>query len=221
MSRRFYAHSLENQPPEKWQPLEEHLSSVAKLATGFAGVFNAKCWAQILGDNHDLGKGTLPWQAFLRKANGVIDEFSNYYVGHPSHANVGAQLLYEHSKEAGKLLAYCIAGHHGGLPNWSDSSASALESRLRKDHPTVQVPVITPKFPDGWPFPSDIERFGFQLQFFVRMLFSCLVDADYLYTETSKSRNAADIRDQYYFPSIHCLHHIILLPTLASSESVV
>ena len=101
-------------------------------------------------------------------------------------------------------MAYCIAGHHGGLPNWSDSPASALESRLREDHPTVQVPVITPNFPDSWPFPSDMERFGFQLQFFVRMLFSCLVDADYLDTEQSLDEKKSRWRSSY--PSLEELH---------------
>ena len=197
MSRKFYAHSLENQPPEKWQPLEEHLNSVMELAAGFAGVFQAKCWAKILGGNHDLGKGTLPWQAYLRKANGIVDEFTRFYAGHPTHASVGAQVLYEHSKEAGKLLAYCIAGHHGGLPNWSDSPESSLESRLQKKYPSIQVPYIAPDFPVSCPFAPDSERFGFQLQFFVRMLFSCLVDADYLDTEQSLDEKKARWRSSY------------------------
>jgi len=197
MSQKFYAHSLENQPPEKWQPLEEHLNYVAELAAGFAEVFHAKCWAQILGENHDLGKGTLPWQAYLRNANGIVDKFARYYVGHPTHASIGAQFLYEHSKEAGKLLAYCIAGHHGGLPNWNDSPESALKSRLIKEYPTVQVPFITPEFPDRCPFDPDAKRFGFQLQFFVRMLFSCLVDADYLDTEQSLDERKAKWRSIY------------------------
>ena len=41
MNKSFYAHSLENQPPEKWQPVGEHLENVAKMAGGFAGEFGA------------------------------------------------------------------------------------------------------------------------------------------------------------------------------------
>lgn len=204
MNRKFYAHSLENKPPDEWQPLKEHLNSVAELAAGFAEVFHAKCWAGTLGENHDLGKGTLPWQAYLRKANAIVDGFTRFYVGHPTHANVGAQFLYEHSKEAGKLLAYCIAGHHGGLPNWNDSVESALASRLQKEYPTVQIPLITPEFPVTYPFIRDGERLGFQVQFFVRMLFSCLVDADYLDTEQCLDEKKAKWRSSY--PSLEKLH---------------
>ena len=76
----------------------------------------------ILGENHDLGKGTLFWQAYLRHANDIVDEFAKFYMGHPVHSVVGAQWLFKNSREAGKLLAYCIAGHHGGLPNWNDTA---------------------------------------------------------------------------------------------------
>ncbi len=201
--KKYYAHSLKNESPNKWQPLETHLQNVSELAAIFARTFGGDKWAKILGLNHDLGKGTLPWQAYLRKANGIEDEFARFYKGHPTHASVGAQWLYGLSDEAGKLLAYCIAGHHGGLPNWNDSAESALESRLRKGYPTVQVPLITPEFPDSCPFTADAERFGFQLQFFVRMLFSCLVDADYLDTEQSLDEKRAKWRSCY--PSLEDL----------------
>lgn len=192
-----YAHSKENEPPENWQPLEEHLEQVAQLAARFAAPFGGEEWAYLAGLWHDLGKGTFPWQSFIRRANGVVDEFAQFYEGHPTHADVGAQGLFEYSEQAGKLMAYCIAGHHGGLPNWSDSKQSALKSRLKKSHPAVQLPVSVPEFPEGLPFASDGDRFGFQLQFFARMLFSCLVDADYLDTEASLDEDRADWRFDY------------------------
>jgi CRISPR-associated endonuclease/helicase Cas3 len=51
-----YAHSLENQPPAKWQPLDEHLQAVAALAAEFAKPFGGEEWAHIAGLWHDLGK---------------------------------------------------------------------------------------------------------------------------------------------------------------------
>jgi len=192
-----YAHSKEGSEPKHWQPLEEHLKNVAKLARKSAEIFSADSWASIVGSHHDLGKGTLPWQAFLRHANGVVDEFAEFYEGHPTHADVGAHWLFENSEQAGKLLAYCVAGHHGGLPNWSDSSQSALESRLKKKHPAVQLPISIPDFPSDLPFVPEGNRLGFQLQFFVRMLFSCLVDADYLDTEESLDKGKAEWRSGY------------------------
>lgn len=140
----------------------------------------------------------------MRRANDVIDEFAQFYEGHPTHAFVGAQWLSRHSREAGKLLAYCIAGHHGGLPNWSDVSDSALEAKLQQQYPKVEIPHPVPNFPESLPISSDSTRFGFQLQFFVRMLFSCLVDADFLDTEASLNKIKSGRRSSY--PEIDKLH---------------
>jgi len=66
----FYAHSKENVEPMYWQPLEEHLNNVAKLAVSFSEIFKAGNWAEILGVNHDFGKGTfwLPTPVFCTHA---------------------------------------------------------------------------------------------------------------------------------------------------------
>ena len=42
--KKFYAHSLEGQPPDKWQPLEDHLKNVAEMARDFVDVFGAYSW---------------------------------------------------------------------------------------------------------------------------------------------------------------------------------
>lgn len=52
----FYAHTLEGEPPTKWQALEEHLLGVAKLAAGFAHAFDSESWGYCAGLWHDLGK---------------------------------------------------------------------------------------------------------------------------------------------------------------------
>ena len=197
MDKKYYAHSLDGEPPSDWQPLEEHLKNVAQLASKFANYFDAQVWGSILGKNHDLGKGTRPWQAYLRRANNIIDEFLPFYEGHPTHAFVGAQWLFMHSREAGKLLAYCIAGHHGGLPNWNDVSNSALEVKLQQGYPKIEISHSVPNYPKNLPFLAHDKRFGFQLQFFVRMLFSCLVDADFLDTEASVDKMKSGWRSSY------------------------
>lgn len=194
---KYYAHSVEGKPLDKWQTLEDHLKKVAEIAAEFASFFHARNWGTLAGQNHDLGKGTLPWQAYLRRSNGVVDEFAKHYEGHPNHAIIGAQWLHENSREAGKLLAYCIAGHHAGLPNWSDSTGAALEEKLQQPFPEFTVPPAIPVFPTSPPFPIEPDRFGFQLQFFVRMLFSCLVDADFLDTEASLDKAKSNWRLGY------------------------
>jgi CRISPR-associated endonuclease/helicase Cas3 len=204
MFEKYYAHSLEGKPPSEWQLLDEHLKNVAEMTAEFADCFGAPEWGSMLGRNHDLGKGTRHWQAYLRRANNIIDEFAKYYEGHPTHATVGAQWLHKHSAEAGKLLAYCIAGHHGGLPNWDDSGSSALKVRLQQQFPEVKIPLSVPNFPVDFPFSPDTERLGFQFQFFVRMLFSCLVDADFLDTEAFLDKKRSGWRSSY--PEINALH---------------
>ncbi len=197
MQKEFYAHSLTKKPVEKWQPLKEHLINVAELAGEFAKPFLGHSWARLLGRHHDAGKGSLAWQAYLRHANEIIDDFAQYYKGSVKHAFQGAQWLYEHSKEAGKLMAYCIAGHHGGLPNWHDSHEAALKSKLKKQFEPVEIAMDIPSLPKQLPLTiPEKMRFGFQVQFFVRMLYSCLVDADYLDTERALDKAKAEFRSK-------------------------
>ncbi len=193
---RFFAHSNEDDP-SGWQPLEEHLENVAVLAAQFAAPFGGEEWARLAGLWHDLGKSTHRWQAWLRHVNEVVDEFAQYFEGHPTHADAGAKWLFEGSAQAGKLLAYCVAGHHGGLPNWKEGTVDAgLKIRLEKPMPDA-VSAQVPDFPDDLPFKPDVDRLGFNFQFFVRMLFSCLVDADYLDTEKFMDRERSGRRSEY------------------------
>ena len=75
----YYAHSKENIGTDQWHLLEDHLKEVAGIASGFASTFEAKDWAKIAGEFHDLGKATQAWQAYLRKVNGIDDEFAGDY----------------------------------------------------------------------------------------------------------------------------------------------
>ncbi|WP_457575821.1 CRISPR-associated helicase Cas3' [Desulfomarina sp.] len=195
--KKIYAHSLENAPVDKWQPLKDHLENVAERASASARFFRGDEWAFPAGKNHDIGKGTLSWQAWLRNVNQIVDEFADSYNGHPNHAATGAQLLFRQSAQAGKLLAYCIAGHHGGLPNWSSGQKSGLGEKLAEQMVTIDFPHIIGELPANLPFPLENDRAGFQIQFFTRMLFSCLVDADYLDTEAFLDKERTGWRNCY------------------------
>ncbi|MBN1276318.1 MAG: CRISPR-associated helicase Cas3' [Deltaproteobacteria bacterium] len=197
-NKKYYAHSLPGKPIEEWQPLENHLENVADLAAEFAEVFNAKSWGKLAGKNHDIGKGTLQWQAYLRKVNNIIDDFIKHFGGHVEHSIHGAEWLINNSNEAGKLLSYCIAGHHGGLPNWIEDASTGLMARLKKNKPRVDMPLEKPEFEKKLPIQlDDPVRFGYQVQFFIRMIFSCLVDADFLDTEASLNPEKRVWRSSY------------------------
>lgn len=204
---KYYAHSKENEPPESWQALEDHLQNVASSSAQFASIFKAELWGRLAGEGHDVGKGTNEWQAWLRRVNNIDDEFSKFDTGrHEKHAMHGAKWLYGYSSEAGKLLSYCIAGHHGGLPNWSDQEGVGLKSKISPSLTEIKIPLRAPEIEKSLPFliSDKSKRFGFQLQFFVRMIFSCLVDADYLDTESFLNTEKCTWRSQY--PAIEELH---------------
>ena len=204
-SKCFYAHSKEGRPLEEWQCLQDHLNNAGMLSSQFAAAFNAERWGKILGEYHDIGKALPEWQAYLRHSNDIIDEYSGYYKGHITHAIHGARKLFVVSKDAGKLLAYCIAGHHGGLTNWIDEAEKGLNANLKKAGPEINFPLHTPELEKSLPLKViDPKRFGFQVQFFVRMLFSCLVDADYLDTEAALDKERANWRSSY--PSLNKLY---------------
>ena len=171
---KFYAHSMEGAPPQNWQPLEEHLRNVANLAAEFASVFGARDWGRCVGLLHDSGKAS---QAFLRRLAGESVRVD--------HSTFGARLARERGGRLGLLMAYGIAGHHGGLPDGGEQE-SQLHYRLNHGmipEDVEALPEIDVPCDLSLPFKLSQELAGFSLSFFVRTLFSCLVDADFLDTE--------------------------------------
>ena len=99
---KFYAHSTEQVDKSDWQPLDEHLKEVGKLAEQFASNFKngSSPAAQVAGLLHDIGKYTKEFQARLRGDYPLID-----------HSTWGAKLAIEYyGSDLGYLIAYAIAG---------------------------------------------------------------------------------------------------------------
>ncbi|MCA9085055.1 MAG: CRISPR-associated endonuclease Cas3'', partial [Planctomycetaceae bacterium] len=195
-----FAHTKQGEPPESWEPLEEHLALVAKYCSQFAHGLKADEFGRVLGWWHDLGKYSKEFQAYLHRENGYEAHIENVDSSNRiDHSTAGAQLaaqLFE-KHPYGRMLAYCIAGHHAGLADAvSQSGASGLDQRLKKVIPAVddappallQKPEL-PKVPPISLASEDPDTIPYQLAFFTRMLFSCLVDADYLATEEFVSPN--------------------------------
>ena len=206
MTELFYAHSKDNEPPENWQALEDHLTRVAELAQSFADEFGAGEWGYLAGLWHDLGKYSKEFQKYL-STSGDPDAHIEAKPGRVDHSTAGAQHAFGKSKSEGKLLAYAIAGHHAGLLNGKDNEGSCLAARLEKAIPScdacpdwlLRLPILK-----GPPFPLDKSRFCFQLSFFTRMIYSCLVDADFLDTERFMDEEKSRWRQGY--PSLEILH---------------
>ncbi|MBX9824732.1 MAG: CRISPR-associated endonuclease Cas3'' [Xanthobacteraceae bacterium] len=180
----FFAHSLEGRNRDAWQPLAAHLEAVSRLTSSRAKKFGADRLGAIVGLLHDLGK--------------YAPAFQDYIAGRgdgPDHATAGAREIQKLAATAGPdrlaalIAAYCIAGHHSGLPNWRGDRA--LSDRLKKQisplDPAWRLE-LTPEtgalFPKAFkPYP-DGSRVAFQIAMLGRMLFSCLIDADRRDTES-------------------------------------
>ncbi|MFC0710241.1 CRISPR-associated endonuclease Cas3'' [Azorhizophilus paspali] len=156
---------------------------MSHLAAEKAGIFGGQQLAGIAGLLHDLGKYT---DEFQRRIGGDLIRVD--------HATRGAMLAVERYGPLGRLLAYAIAGHHAGLANGRDpGERSTLEERLKGlGLPPLlaqwQAEIQLPERPQLPPITGRKERIIFQQAFLARMLFSCLVDADFLDTEAYYDR---------------------------------
>lgn len=187
----YYAHSKEGEPPENWQPLEKHLNNVANLAAEFAELFGGQEWARLAGLWHDLGKYSPDFQRRLAGENIRV-----------VHSEAGGHLAsLKGWKSADRILSWLIMGHHAGLADFSlaQTGAKALVARMREpnrsDSVLRNVPdsILEQEIP---PLPvmfSNQEKFPDQA-FFIRMLYSCLVDADYLDTEAFMNPRKGEVR---------------------------
>ncbi len=185
MKDEFYAHSREGKPPEEWQRLEDHLKNVAEMARRFADDFNAGAWGYLGGLWHDLGKYSREFQARLLVAADP-DASIETKPGRVDHSTAGAKHAYKELNDKGKLIAYAIAGHHAGIPDGKTNETACLIRRLEKgipDYSGAPSHILKQAAPLFLPLAMDKNRISFQFSFFTRMIFSSLVDADFLDTE--------------------------------------
>jgi CRISPR-associated endonuclease/helicase Cas3 len=168
--------------------LDEHLRMVAKLASEYANEFEAGNWAHLAGLWHDLGKYRTRFQRYIRLASG-FDEDAHIKgeAGKAPHSTAGAVLACDRFGNAGRVLAYLIAGHHAGLHDWFgglDARIISQDSRDELDESLAAGPAADILDHAGFiPSLTTVPggKRGFAL--WVRMLFSSLVDADFLDTE--------------------------------------
>ena len=207
----YYAHSAQDElgnllPYEYWQTLQSHSVNVGEMAVEFAHVFGAQEIACQTGQLHDLGK--------------YSEAFNHRLHGGPSvdHATAGAKIAVEHwGGVIGKLMAFCIAGHHAGLANGNGEGDNrrTLKQRLAlqfgADIPALdnlwQQEIKLPQNLSAPPLKADAHHPFFSYAFFTRMLYSCLVDADYLDTEAFYSNLENKAIERGGYPDLNALQH--------------
>ena len=175
----YCAHTGDGADRENWHRLAVHLENTGRRAAAFLDAVGAAEIGRVAGLLHDLGKYSKEFQNLLETGRGRVN-----------HSTAGAkEAIDRYGKPFGKMLAFCIAGHHAGLANGvTGGRTGALEDRLLEEVPPldriwegeIDLPalLLTPHL-----MPRGRDAAGFCAAFFIRMLFSALVDADYLDTE--------------------------------------
>jgi CRISPR-associated endonuclease/helicase Cas3 len=199
--------------------LTDHLRAVASLAARAAPP-NGEDWAHLAGLWHDLGKFRRGFQRYIRQDENAHIEGRGVGQRDKSHSAAGAlhalQTLQQRfgapSRGAGWLLAHLIAAHHAGLYDSADlkerllGSGKADSSREHQEALTAcmehasellalpqgldpkQAQLGAPGLRDGEPLAQSL---------WLRMLFSALVDADFLDTEAYLERSHAERRSGF------------------------
>lgn len=181
-------------------PLDEHLLEVARRAREGASP-GAADWAWLAGLWHDLGKFRIGFRRYIRQVNGVEAHVEGR-VKDPekTHSAAGALWAEHHLTERfgpqgalmARVLQYVIAGHHAGLDNWDSLAKRLADPAARKEfqdaldtqppsallRPQMSLPSLA-----SIPFDDEGKDTPGRFALWVRMLFSALVDADFLDTE--------------------------------------
>lgn len=187
------------------QSIQSHLQGTAELAGRFAAIFNNQSWGECLGYLHDIGKLSDEFQNYIRQFSeyeeGNIDEPIRK-KGKVDHSSAGAILAKEVFGRFWPPLAYCVAGHHAGLLNWEPSLGypGDMKSRLNKidslEKVRSRIISVMPQFKSP-ELPCGKEVKPEHMHMWIRMLFSCLVDADFLDTERFMTPESFQMRSRY------------------------
>jgi CRISPR-associated endonuclease/helicase Cas3 len=195
----YYAHT--EGAHGSWEPLREHLAEVATKAAQFALPFGSSDEAYNAGLLHDLGKYGDRFQQRLRgEAKGVDHWFAGAWKAlHMRH---------------GATVALAVQGHHIGLQRGDKDALRRLGSKPPKPSPShlqlshlagSAIEAILSRFAQdeltlrepASPVMDDYAHAAAAM-LDVRMLFSALVDADFLATERhfdGKERPTAPVLD--------------------------
>lgn len=167
--------------------LVEHLTEASRLARRFACKFGGHQLARYLGLWHDLGKFHPRWQQYVR---------SEHRGRGLDHKWAGAKMATDCAGMA-SLAALVVHGHHGGLKSRAFVRSFLADEDLsrqgRKALETAREAMSGLDPPEtAQLLPEHATKNCIHLEFFLRMVFSCLVDADYLDTERHfKSQDSA------------------------------
>jgi CRISPR-associated endonuclease/helicase Cas3 len=181
----YIAHRISDGGKE--QSVLKHLSNTAVAASEFADIFNAGEEAYFCGMLHDIGKYSAAFQRRIRGSPERVD-----------HSTAGTLVAAREYRDI--PAAFCIAGHHGGLPDAGNKkgaipSDSTFWGKMKRtvgrdieDYGAFRNEIEIPESK----LPPSLISDNISAFFFIRMLYSCLVDADFLDTEAFMSDGCVD-----------------------------
>ena len=185
MSNGYVAHITSDGRTES---VQSHCNDVALLSSAFASVFTDSDQGRLVGMYHDFGKYSETFQRRIRGSAEIVD-----------HSSVGAWMCWHMEQFA---ASFAVMGHHGGLPDLGAKTdvpgMPTFFGRIKKINDSDMS-----GFHEHMIDEDDASILEFnssdKFMFYTRMLFSCLVDADYLATEaffkgTSRTTEKADFR---------------------------
>lgn len=190
-----YAHSGRNPDRSDWQTLPEHLDATGELAAQRGAPFGLAAAARLAGEFHDFGKHDPEFDLRLQGKDVRVD-----------HSTAGAKLLLDRAppqlRPCAEVLAYAILGHHAGLPDARGSDAG-MERRIEMFRDPIAPAITAAVRPDFGPVAQELAAklrpppaAGFDLSVAGRMVFSCLVDADFRDTQAFYDRIEGRQRDR-------------------------
>ena len=185
---KFISHIRKNPDGEiaAYQSNEEHCLGVAILARQFASEFGMGDWGYALGLLHDKGKEKKEFQDYIRDVNGMSGH-KGWTPQGKAHAYVGALLALKlYGKSAMSLFCNPICGHHVGLYDYCELAKKIPSDTLPPEIDQSMEKVTLSK--------TNFNPRSEQIHHLIRVLFSCLVDADYLDTERFMDEYAARTR---------------------------
>lgn len=186
----FYAHSAND--AQAWHRLKDHLASVGQLSAQFAGSADWRDEARFAGEAHDLGKYGDRFQARLRGEDAGLDHWSQ-----GAWMALNLRAADGNAPTPAIAAALAIEGHHIGLQPANTEMLRRLKpSQIATNHP-LRLALSDPDIDrllnrarsDGLRFAPPTKTMAalggpaIARMLDVRMLFSCLVDADFLDTE--------------------------------------
>lgn len=197
----YIAHIRKDEQGEwKVQTLEEHIQGVSDLSANFADEFGLGVLGRLMGKLHDKGKEQKAFQEYIAAFSGYAEELKcknsrNHTPEHVPHAYIGGLCAKELLGQAAFLIAYPILGHHRGLYDFVDyetvMNGNTIPDDIGKEKTGFDKTAALEPLKNLLKHPEEIHHL-------IRMLFSSLVDADWLDTEAFMQPETAALRRKEY-----------------------